>query len=72
MWVESTLTVGEVNGNAVSFDFTARDAVEEIARRDTHEAALAAVKQATALWLETAQATGRALPKARGGRLLFV
>lgn len=42
-----------------------------MAHGDTHEAALAAVKQAMALWLETAQATGRALPKARGGRLLF-
>lgn len=32
MWVEITVTVGEVNGGAVSFDFTARDAVEEVAR----------------------------------------
>jgi len=32
MWVEITVTLTEVNGGAVSFDFTARDAVEEIAR----------------------------------------
>ena len=42
-----------------------------MARGDTHEAALAAVKEAIALWLETAQATGRAVPQARGARLLF-
>ncbi len=32
MWVDITVTLTEVNGGAVSFDFTARDAVEEIAR----------------------------------------
>jgi predicted thioesterase len=32
MWVEITVTLGEVNGNAVCFDFQARDAIEEIAR----------------------------------------
>ncbi|MBI1904904.1 MAG: LysR family transcriptional regulator [Rhodocyclales bacterium] len=32
MWVEITVTVTEVNGPAVSFEFTARDALEEIAR----------------------------------------
>jgi predicted thioesterase len=32
MWVDISVTLTEVNGNAVSFDFTARDAVEEIAR----------------------------------------
>ena len=42
-----------------------------LAHGDTHEAALAAVKEAIALWLETAQATGRAVPPARGARLLF-
>ncbi len=42
-----------------------------MAHGDTHEAALAAVKEAIALWLETAQATGRAIPQARGERLLF-
>ncbi len=32
MWVEITVTLAEVNGGAVCFDFTARDAVEEVAR----------------------------------------
>jgi len=32
MWVDVTVTLTEVNGGAVSFDFTARDAVEEVAR----------------------------------------
>ncbi len=32
MWVEISVTLTEVNGSAVSFDFTARDAVEEVAR----------------------------------------
>lgn len=37
---------------------------------DTHELALAQVKQAMALWIEAAQANGRAVPQARGRRLL--
>jgi predicted thioesterase len=32
MWVDITVTLTEVNGGAVSFDFTARDAVEIVAR----------------------------------------
>jgi len=32
MWVEISVTLAEVNGSAVSFDFTARDAVEIVAR----------------------------------------
>jgi predicted thioesterase len=32
MWVEVTVRLSTVNGNAVSFDFTVRDAVEEVAR----------------------------------------
>jgi predicted thioesterase len=32
MWVEISVTLTEVNGGAVSFDFSARDAVEEVAR----------------------------------------
>ena len=32
MWVEVTVTLATVNGNAVAFDFTVRDAVEEVAR----------------------------------------
>jgi fluoroacetyl-CoA thioesterase len=32
MWVEITVTLATVEGAAVSFDFTVRDAVEEVAR----------------------------------------
>ena len=32
MWGEITVTLAEVNGGAVAFDFTARDAVEQVAR----------------------------------------
>jgi predicted thioesterase len=32
MWVEVAVTLATVNGNAVSFDFTVRDAIEEVAR----------------------------------------
>ena len=32
MWVEITVTLTAVNGGAVTFDFSARDAVEEVAR----------------------------------------
>jgi len=32
MWVESNVRVTEVNGPAVTFEFSARDAVEEVAR----------------------------------------
>lgn len=42
-----------------------------MAHGDTQELALAAVKQAMALWIEAAQANGRAVPQARGSRLLF-
>jgi predicted thioesterase len=32
MWVEIAVTLSTVDGNAVSFDFAMRDAVEEVAR----------------------------------------
>ncbi len=32
MWAEITVTLTEVNGNAITFAFSARDAIEEIAR----------------------------------------
>ena len=32
MWVDITVTIVEVNGGAVTFEFSARDAIEEIAR----------------------------------------
>ena len=42
-----------------------------MAHGETHEAALAAVKNAIALWVETAEAVGRTVPLPRGERLLF-
>ncbi len=42
-----------------------------MAHGETHEAALTEVKQAMRLWLETAQSSGRTVPQARGGRLMF-
>jgi fluoroacetyl-CoA thioesterase len=32
MWVEIAVTLSSVNGNAVAFDFSVRDAIEEVAR----------------------------------------
>lgn len=32
MWVEITVTIAEVNGPAVTFEFTARDALEQVAK----------------------------------------
>ena len=32
MWVEITVTLAEINGAAVSFEFTARDALEQVAK----------------------------------------
>lgn len=32
MWVDISVTIAEVNGAAVSFSFSARDAIEEVAR----------------------------------------
>jgi len=42
-----------------------------MAHGSTYEEALACAKEAMALWLETAQATGRTVLQARGERLLF-
>jgi predicted RNase H-like HicB family nuclease len=42
-----------------------------MAHGDTYENALASAKEAMSLWLETAHATGRLVPKARGERLIF-
>lgn len=40
-----------------------------MAHGDSHESALAAAKDAVALWLEKAHATGRVVPQSRGARL---
>ena len=42
-----------------------------MAHGDSQEHALAEVKEAMVLWIESAQASGRAVPQARGSRLLF-
>lgn len=42
-----------------------------MAHGDSYETALAAAREAMALWQETALTTGRTPPQARGGRLLF-
>ena len=42
-----------------------------MAHGDSQEHALAEVKEAMVLWIESAQAYGRAVPQARGSRLLF-
>ncbi|MDO8252368.1 MAG: type II toxin-antitoxin system HicB family antitoxin [Rhodoferax sp.] len=42
-----------------------------MAHGDSHEQALAEVKQAMALWIEVAQTNGRTVPQPRGSRLLF-
>jgi len=42
-----------------------------MAHGDTHEAALANIRTATELWVETAQESGQAVPKPKGRRLMF-
>ncbi len=42
-----------------------------MAHGDTHEAALANIRTAAELWVETAQESGRAVPKPKGRRLMF-
>lgn len=42
-----------------------------MAHGNTHEAALASVKEAMALWIESAHADGQPVPAPRGQRLVF-
>jgi fluoroacetyl-CoA thioesterase len=58
MWVEITVTLAEVNGNAVAFDFTARDAVEPVARGKHHRFIVGIEKTAQRLKAKLAKATG--------------
>ena len=58
MWVEITVTLTEVNGNAVAFDFTARDAVEPVARGKHHRFIVGIEKTAQRLKAKLAKATG--------------
>lgn len=60
MWVDITVTLTEVNGSAVVFDFTARDALEEIAR-GKHNRFILGIER-------TAQRLKAKLAKAREGQ----
>ena len=41
------------------------------AERETHEKALASIRKATKLWIETSKEFGDAIPKPKGRRLVF-
>lgn len=58
MWVEITVTLTAVNGNAVTFDFTARDAVEEVARGRHNRFVVGIEKTAQRLQAKRAKAAG--------------
>jgi fluoroacetyl-CoA thioesterase len=58
MWAEIAVTLAEVNGNAVTFDFTARDAVEPIARGRHSRYIVDIEKTAQRLKAKLARATG--------------
>ncbi len=57
MWVEITVTLTEVNGGAVCFDFTARDAVEEVARGKHNRFVVSIEKTAQRLKAKLAKAS---------------
>jgi len=56
MWVDVTVTVAEVNGGAVSFDFSVRDAVEEVARGKHNRFVVSVEKTAQRLKAKRAKA----------------
>lgn len=56
MWVEITVTLTDVSGGAVGFDFTARDAVEEVARGKHHRFIVGLEKTAQRLKAKQAKA----------------
>jgi predicted thioesterase len=58
MWVEITVTLASVEGNAVSFDFTVRDAVEEVARGKHNRYIVGIEKTAQRLRAKAAKAQG--------------
>lgn len=58
MWVEITVTVAEVNGPAVTFDFTARDALEQVAKGRHSRFIVGLEKTAQRLKAKLAKATG--------------
>ena len=58
MWVEITVTLAKVDGNAVTFDFTVRDAVEEVARGKHSRFIVGIEKTAQRLKAKAAKASG--------------
>ncbi len=58
MWVDITVTLTAVNGGAVAFDFSARDAVEEVARGKHNRFIVSIEKTAQRLKAKLARATG--------------
>jgi predicted thioesterase len=58
MWVEITVKLASVDGAAVSFDFTVRDAVEEVARGRHNRYIVGIEKTAQRLKAKLAKATG--------------
>jgi predicted thioesterase len=58
MWAEITVTLAKVDGNAVSFDFTVRDAVEEVARGKHNRFIVGIEKTAQRLRAKLAKAGG--------------
>jgi predicted thioesterase len=57
MWVEISVTLSEINGGAVCFDFTARDAVEEVARGKHNRFVVGVEKTAQRLKAKLAKAS---------------
>ena len=58
MWVDIEVTIAEVNGNAVTFEFTARDAVEQVARGKHQRFIVGLEKTAQRLKAKQAKAQG--------------
>jgi len=58
MWVDITVTLAKVDGNAVTFDFTVRDAVEEVARGRHNRFIVGIEKTAQRLKAKAAKAAG--------------
>ena len=58
MWVEITVTLDEVNGGAMNFSFSARDALEEVARGKHNRFVVGVEKTAQRLMAKLAKASG--------------
>jgi len=61
MWVDISVTLTEVNGGAVSFDFSVRDALEEVARGKHHRFIVGIEKTAQRLKAKLAKAQSGAV-----------